>query len=183
MVIESKRDPVVSAEDNKPKREQFLNQEPLGSGARKTVYAYPDENGDKVIGFFHDYIIQPNERTLRKQFYLTKIVNLLLPKEIPGIYDYGAEPAFIIRERVDFTHLDLASNKDREEYEGLIAKLESIGIEVDRTSLNFVRSRNGTIVYLEELGPYSKAKLMEAITNTLSGDKQEAAIEFAALLK
>ena len=64
--------------------------EPIGVGGEKKVYQDP-KNPDRVVGIFREHIEEtPNQ--IKARFYLTKILHLLFPKNIPDMHWAGSEP-------------------------------------------------------------------------------------------
>ncbi len=70
---------------------------PIGEGKEKKVYVNP-ENQDRVIAeikkpkeaeYKMDVPLDYSPRQLKGAFYLTKIAHLLLPKNVPEIYQAG----------------------------------------------------------------------------------------------
>ncbi len=86
------------------------NQEPFGIGAEKKVYQ-DKENPDRVVSVRHTR--ESLSREAKGRFYLTKILHLLFPKNIPNIHLSSAKPNITVRKKVE---LDSAHHTIRERY-------------------------------------------------------------------
>lgn len=80
---------------------------PIGVGSEKRIYNDPI-NKDRVIAKFHEHIEETVNQT-KARYYLTKILHLLLPKNIPDMHWTGSDPhAYAIdKVEVDESHKKL----------------------------------------------------------------------------
>jgi hypothetical protein len=81
--------------------------EKLGTGAEKTVYTDPD-NEKLAKAVFHkearETTSDGTEQTpeyIKARFYLTKILHLLYPKNIPDMHMSASEPNMIVVDRAE----------------------------------------------------------------------------------
>lgn len=153
------------------------DKEPLGVGVEKTFYQDTD-NSDRVIGYYKegtaDREVSPRERIAR--FYLTKIMHILFPQNIPDIHMSTSSPHAIMRKKVEFSpnhdtmrqvllqkeqgkelspELARAYNtagekiRDDPEVKRFAGVLESFGVDVDHEPQDFSYDTDGNIIYVE----------------------------------
>ena len=148
--------------------------EQIGLGSEKIVYQ-DRNNPNKVIGVFEEWEKKtPNQ--MKGMFYLTKILHLLLPKNIPDMYWAGSESRAYQSTKVehDDRHKVLnsyvSSGKDtisREEVgESIEAdsavgqlqkELEKLGIRsLDYAAVNYSSDSEGNILYLDTFYVWKK---------------------------
>ena len=147
--------------------------EQIGLGSEKIVYQ--DRNDpDKVIGVFEEWEKKtPNQ--MKAMFYLTKILHLLLPKNIPDMHWAGSESRAYQSDKVehDDRHKVLNSgmsgtvNLPIEEIEKSIEddsavrelqkELEKLGIKsLDYAPVNYSMDSKGNILYLDTFYVWKK---------------------------
>ena len=81
-------------------KEKFhLFDEPLGKGAERTVYPSAD-HPDRVVGIYHEGS-EETPRSMKATYYLTKIVHLLFPANIPDVQFAASDPNAVGRTRVE----------------------------------------------------------------------------------
>ncbi len=109
--------------------------EPIGEGRDKKVY--PDAgNKDRVIAEFKEHIEEtPNQ--IKARYYLTKILHLILPKNIPDMHMAGSEPNVY---KVDKIEVD-ESQKVMQEFAtiGFSAKVEDLRRRKDKNYLELTK--------------------------------------------
>src|SRR3989344_2951662 len=147
--------------------------EQIGLGSEKIVYQ-DRNNPDKVIGVFEEWEKKtPNQ--MKGMFYLTKILHLLLPKNIPDMHWAGSESRAYQSTKVehDDRHKVLNSgmsgvaNISREEVEESIEddsnvrdlqkELEKLGIKsLDYAPVNYSSDSEGNILYLDTFYVWKK---------------------------
>ena len=69
-------------------KDKVETQKSLGKGGEKTVYPYPD-NSQRVIGVYsskHEFLWEKSPEYNKAKFYLTKILHMLFPENIPDIH-------------------------------------------------------------------------------------------------
>lgn len=148
-------------------------------GREKKVEPHPTLP-DHVIGKFHEAAL--SERYVRARFYLTKIMHLLFPENIPAIYQSTTEPNQIETQRQDLDgdHLWYRKYQEKVEngaptnYDELRArnienkynrnpkavkfqdKLHSLGIISDDiySPVNFTLDENDNPIYLDSFSPW-----------------------------
>lgn len=89
-------------------RFELKKAEKIGEGAEKTIYSHP-ENPEKVIARWH-YDTKESLEQVRGRYYLTKILHLLFPKNIPDIhqiYKSGEQVAILEKKEPDTIHKKL----------------------------------------------------------------------------
>lgn len=150
------------------------DQEPLGIGDEKKVYQ-DKENPDRVIGMYKRKEISPEQTKAR--YYLTKILHILLPKNIPDVHLSTAKPNAIMRKKVELgsAHHTIRGrmlekgflNKEKHIVEALGTirndvriielkrKLNDIGVNFDDFSGNFGIDNKGNAQYIEDFQPFN----------------------------
>ncbi len=68
-------------------------------GGRERTYFEDQDSKEKLVGVYKR-CAKPNEA--RSRFYLTKIIHLLYPKNIPDVFLSANDPNVIIRKKEDF---------------------------------------------------------------------------------
>ncbi|MBI2023178.1 hypothetical protein HYT01_01270 [Candidatus Giovannonibacteria bacterium] len=113
--------------------------EHLGTGAEKEVYTDPN-NRDRVVAYFREHVDEtPNQ--IKARFYLTKILHLLMPKNIPDMHWAGSDPHAYQTDKIEVDenhkimqeYVDLAREAHHKKYkinEELSDKIFEIGDKV-----------------------------------------------------
>ena len=160
----------------------------IGFGVEKSVHRDP-ENPDKVIGVYHKGI--ESGRVVRARFYLTKILHLLFPKNIPDIQASYSNPNIVKRSRVtpDELHKTIEKVRKMEFRDKTVPKdliredvnarrkiawdqkveiftkhLRELGIDDDYSVNNFTYDEDGNPVWLDTVDPWyspTKPRLQE----------------------
>lgn len=152
--------------------------EPIGEGEQKKAFINPDDESRIISEVKEETEIQKDTpRQLKGRYYLTKIAHLLLPKNIPDIYQAGESvdgKQVVDTERISHTpehaHLqDVRKSGGDEEMAGeqvveemgkemreLDEKLEDIGLgfNIDENIGNYTKSETGDVYYLETFKPW-----------------------------
>ncbi|MBI3633953.1 MAG: hypothetical protein HY226_06740 [Candidatus Vogelbacteria bacterium] len=181
----------------------------LGRGREKIVYADPD-NKKLAKGIFHEYKTESIEK-VKGRFYLTKILHMLYPKNIPGIHLSASNPHMIIVDKVDDqianikeqlgTHVmekniakdlteelgelidDISFNKRK-----IIDGLDHLGVIIDEFPPNFAIDEKNNIKFVDSIDPwhvdanYSSNKLKKAIENLEDAAQKKRALIYLAQL-
>lgn len=161
---------------------------PLGDGAEKMVYENPN-NPEQAIGIFHEGEPQSPELT-KGRFYLTKILHLLFPKNIPDMHLAATEPNMIGVDRVeDSARSFTLAERSGQAFRDLRVNLDSAGVTFDDYSQNLKFNKKGDLFYVDSFMPwgedeesvsepwFDKEKLEAAIQN-LDDDKKELALSY-----
>lgn len=172
------------------------NLKPIGkihSGAEKSVYENPN-NPEQAIGIFHKREAQSTELVIGR-FYLTKILHLLFPKNIPDMHLTSSDPQAIIVDKVGNDDKSVTyEHRDTSELRGVSSKIESAGIKnLDDYWFNFKFNKDGDIAYVDSFLPwrtevgrsvreYDTERLENAIQN-LDDDKRELAMTYLKRLE
>lgn len=172
----------------------------LGEGTEKNVFADPIDP-DKVHAEYKE--IRWSRRQVRASFYLTKILHLLLPQNIPDIYSSQYQPHKYVAQRkhLDVDHKALSDLRKRIETRGLsqeerdlwyalrgrheekIAKsqlrdkLTDLRIVFDQNLLNFSIEPSGEVVYLENFSPWTHKTLTPELKLFFDSQKLSEAID------
>lgn len=170
------------------------DQEPFGIGAEKKVYQ-DKANPDRVIGMYKRKEISPEQAKAR--YYLTKILHIILPKNIPDVHLSVAKPNVIMRKKVELgsAHhvireqwlkekmIDRANEHHINRAMGNIAndpkvrtlkdKLFNAGVDVDNFPGNFGIDNEGNAQYIEDFGDI----YFESGRFSFNEDKLTSAIE------
>lgn len=155
-------------------------QKPLGEGDDRKTFVDP-ANAERVISVTKEGAEKDTYLQMKGRFYLTKIVQALLPENIPKIYQIGETregTQMVDRERIAHTPGHAALQEARqeggsEEDEELAAKqmvkemgkgmhnlnveLADVGIEIDRGEANvgnYTKNETGNVHYLESFKPW-----------------------------
>ena len=171
---------------------ESADQKPLGEGGERKIYVNPEDES-KIISELREEAEKDTPRQLKGRYYLTKIAHLLLPKNIPDIYQAGEsidEKQTVDRKRISHTrgHSRLQeirrSGEDEESAREQIVQeigegateldeeLERIGISyniIDSNVGNYIKDKNGNVYYLETFKPWEVSpgdpKELEAFFN------------------
>ncbi len=157
---------------------------PIGEGAEKKVFINPEDQ-KKVISERKEGIEEETglekdtHRQLKARYYLTQIVQLLLPKNIPHVYNIGESKQGIqiadveriehmesharlqeinkLRGDTDLIKKDIEKELGEEGYE-LIDKLHEFGLgsSIDETFGNYIKDEKGNVRYIETFNPWEK---------------------------
>jgi cell division protein FtsB len=157
---------------------------PIGEGKEKKVFVNP-ENPERVIAeikkpkeaeFKMDTPLDYSPRQLKGAFYLTKIAHLLLPKNVPEIYQVGETKEgqqTIDSERIDNSPQDISGA----EFVTLKEALEKIGLEFiaeeHRNLSNYSKGEDGNAKYTETLMPWRVGKFGARHRVELSFDEKD----------
>lgn len=125
----------------------------IGRGSEKEVYIN-QENPDHVIGVFHEDQKETPYK-VKGRFYLTKILHLLFPKNIPDVHLAATDPHLIEIDRVEVdnsvSNRELLENKDKK---ALYEKTLDLGALLDYHYSNFGYDQEGNLVYLDSVDPW-----------------------------
>jgi len=73
-------------------------EEPVGVGAERLVFQHPYDT-KKVVAL--EKLNKRDSIEARGEYYLTKIMHILFPENIPNIYSYYSKPSASIRQKVE----------------------------------------------------------------------------------
>ncbi len=147
----------------------------LGRGREKVVYTDPD-NESRVKGIFHEYKKEGVEK-IKGRFYLTKILHILYPDNIPDIHLAASNPHMIIIDKVDDQiavtkqqlgklgkdkHLADELQEELKELNERVAyhkrevskPLGNLGVTVDSAPGNFTLDANDHITFVDTVEPW-----------------------------
>lgn len=159
----------------------------LGKGMEKIVYEDPNDT-NRAIGFFHEYRSEPPE-IVKGRFYLTKILHLLFPKNIPDIHMVSSNPNALVVDKIDGDSVPPDNlKKFVSAYYELRDKLSDLDIPADSAHINYKFDTKGDFYYVDSFNPWSRVishenlnfdleKIRMAI-NGLESDKRELAISY-----
>ena len=168
---------------------------PIGKGAEKLVYLNPDNNR-QVIGSYHGK--EGRVGNIKASFYLTKILHLLFPKNIPDIHQVTAIPKTITRQRIETDSLHKDAQRDdsfgwearvklkgkldqNSEYKRFRDTIYSLGVNLDTAPLNFSLDPEDNPVYLDDFKYWDHdvaEKLQKAIEHKLQEPERTRALKF-----
>lgn len=158
-----------------------LQGEPFASGDEKDIYEHHDPQ--KIVKVTVDdgegKFEAGNERYIKAEFYLTKILHLLFPDTIPDIHGVSFKHQATIHERkeLDEAHRTLQNfyhkanlgedvetgekeqkafeiSKQRKQTTTIIQRLQNMGIVIDRAHQNFAEDKKGSVIYLDSIIPW-----------------------------
>lgn len=163
---------------------ESAGQEPLGEGEDRKVFVDPEDE-TRVISERRDSFEIEGEKgpekdtiyQLKGRFYLTKIAHLLLPKNIPDVYQAGESPdgkQTIDAERISHTEGHAMLQKARlfdmsekaaarkmqkemgQEIQDVTMSLSDLGFgfNIDENISNFTKDEEGNVHYLETFKPW-----------------------------
>ena len=166
---------IKKVEENSPK---------IGEGSEKVVFEHYTKP-DRVIGIYkedaQDNIWSDGNEERKTTFYLNKIMNLLYPQNFPPTHLVSSEPRAMERGRVMGTPL-VKSDRLSDEFKNLISSFAESGIAVDPDINNFLRDRDGNIVYVDDFAGYDQnydpKKLRLAIESKLEGEDKVRALKY-----
>lgn len=154
----------------------------VGEGSQNRVFQDP-HRPERVIGFYKGGHENPPE--VKGRFYLTKILHILFPDNIPDIEFSTSEPSTTGRQKVELGPLHekvkkyiLSVEKERvkperagdaeeaeetietiekdERVQKLIMDLRKVGVRVDAKGVNFGFDERGNVKYIEIFPAYSR---------------------------
>ncbi|MDP3770427.1 MAG: hypothetical protein Q8R40_05845 [bacterium] len=156
---------------------EFKVGEYIARGTEKKVYEDADDP-EKVIGLYH--MPAMSKERVKAQFYLTKILHMLFPKNIPDIYLSASDPHVVRKEKIstDVTHKiiqkwyepgadrrNISEDEHRKlddvtgaiysdpKYMEFITDLDKLGVHIDSYVTNFTRDSEGNMIYLDDIDP------------------------------
>lgn len=146
----------------------------IGTGHERRVYEHPRDK-EKVVAVEKNSE-QKTVAEAKGMYYLTKIIHLLLPENIPDVHSYQTRPSLSVREKVDLgeSHNVLREHVIQDRYlgglpedeqsrvlkehsnimedvrtEDLVTKLDELGLRYDYTGVNFGFDKQGNAKYIE----------------------------------
>lgn len=156
-----------------------LAEEPLGSGKDKVVYEWGDE---QKIAFTTSGLKNSEQANRVKQsYYVTKLLHLLMPENVPDMKIAGWQPPLQISERVKaqesngrslFSKLKIMLAEKR-----LKRKLDKLGVIYDDFHTNFMPDESGNQNYIDSfglVGSYTIEKLEQAAQSLPADEKVKA---------
>jgi hypothetical protein len=173
-------------------KEKVETQGYLGGGGSKVVYPHPDKP-DRVWGVIRPDVLGNAEgdnqevEKVKATFYLTKILHMLFPKNIPDVSMVTTEPESIVRQKIDTSHIGNIDNpsdvQSIYEFDKLLGEL---GIIVDDYASNHAIDSEGNVIYFDDVYVwsingdrfYDQNKLRKAIKEKLSGEEQTKALTY-----
>lgn len=126
----------------------------LGKGIEKKVYENP-HNPERAVGVFH--VLRPeSQETIKARFYLTKIIHLLFPKNIPDMHSVTSDPKTIEVDKIDDDGSLPAENLKRfvPNYHSLVEKLYDLGLAFDHADVNYKFDKKGDFYYVDSFLPW-----------------------------
>ncbi|MDP3726309.1 MAG: hypothetical protein Q8R36_03880 [bacterium] len=155
---------------------ESMGLKPLGEGDEKRVFVNP-ENKRKIISETKEEVEKDTPRQLRGRYYLTKIAHLLLPKNIPDIYQVRESvdgKQTIDAERISHTQGHALLQEKRQSggdeesagkqiTEEMGAEIGKLDLELERIGLsfsidgnigNYTKDEKGDVYYLETFKPW-----------------------------
>lgn len=170
----------------------------IDEGREKKVYGH-HERKDLVVSEFHKQKwLEETPEQIKARFYLTKILHLLYPQNIPNIHLAASEPHALIIDRVKGS--TMASLMDEaEKIDDFYQELDSLGVYLDFKHWNFLKTKKDggeeDLMYVDTFDAYKILRdengkpvridrwylpdaLKEAIVTNLSGDKRERALKY-----
>lgn len=157
---------------------ESAGKEPLGEGIQKRSFADP-KNEKRVIVEIKKAAEKDTHRQLKGRYYLTKIAHLLLPKNIPDIYQVGESrdgqqtidveriahsPGHALLQKVRRTGGEEEPARKQiieemgREMSDLDLKLGDIGLgfNIDESVGNYTRGESGSVYYMETFKPWQR---------------------------
>ena len=152
--------------------------EPIGEGEEKIVFL-DSKNKERVIAEAKesDFLERETPRQLKGRYYLTQIVHLLLPENIPAVYQ--ASESLDGLQSVDAQHIPHTEShkqlvgarhlyKERiaieeevakeigKEIHDINSKLADLGfyLEIDDDLVNYIKDEKGNVQYIETFKPW-----------------------------
>lgn len=158
--------------------EKKRDEEPLGAGAEKVVYAHGDK---KVLAFLTERKKEPNlPDRMKESFYISKILHLLLPENIPDIHLAGSQPAVMVAERINppdnYGKRILSRLKKPFAKALLVHRIHKLGVFVDTFPSNFMLNSSGKPNYIDSfIFSYSlmSGKLERALQDLPDAERQK----------
>jgi len=158
--------------------EEIKTGEYIAGGLEKTVYADP-EDPEKIIGLYR--LSNKSAERMKEIFYITKILHLLFPKNIPNIHLGTSEPNMVKKQRIETDEIhgiiqgarerlletslrDIARDsrkindtKDKiyqsGKYKAFLNAVGTLGVSIDEAAINYSFDREGNIIYLDDIDP------------------------------
>ncbi len=168
----------------------------LGSGFEKEVFE-DLENPKFAIGVFHEHSHEESPHRAKGRFYLTKILNLLFPENIPDFHLAATKPHAIIVDKVEGRKFHINTfgrqSEDRDDLSSLREKIGSLDIVIDSHHQNFMYDEKDNMKYVDSINPwyitgkgmvrlnYNPVRLAEAMQNLKEEEKVKGLIYLSRL--
>jgi hypothetical protein len=158
-------------------------EKPFGGGMERDVYRHATDKR-KVIAVERKEVYERSARGARGEYYLTKIMHILLPQHIPDIHLYASKPSAAVRQKVEMgaAHEQVRdavidrkrveegiklsraykeSLKSDSRVHDLLRAIKGLGIGVDSYSMNhFGFDQNGNVKYVETFPAFSGERIL-----------------------
>jgi len=152
-------------------RPEKITGEEIGSGTEKTVYRHKHDK-EKVVGVFHEERSYNKETVnqVKGRFYLTKLLHILYPKNIPNMHLAAADPHMVVVDYVKGSPVNIGPREEDDWVDKLIIDdldrqlINQTGVQMDIYPGNYQKDKSGNLVYVDTLKAY------EIITE--NGEKQ-----------
>lgn len=138
----------------------------IGHGTEKNVFGSSDKNKDQqstVIKESHaDTHDERDFNYVKAQYYLTKILHLLFPKNIPNIHFTTVENGHhvTVEQKIEQDKNPIKNNDDLinflKERGKLLEKFYDLGIFYDDGAKNFGFDNEGNMIYFDSVNPWRK---------------------------
>ena len=84
----------------------FDKKEPIGQGGERKVFQHPNDS-QKVIGVYENHVTPATPNRVKGRYYLTKILHLLFPDNIPDVYTTAPSGHIAEKKERDVDHLNI----------------------------------------------------------------------------
>lgn len=169
----------------------------LTEGNSKNVYLHP-ENPEQVRCVFRNEC--ESETDLKGSLYLTKILHLLFPKNIPDMYGFQYNPginwSYVDRQLINIDKSkETQVSRKSQEWQSLVNSIGQLGVSLDTGNRgNFAFDDKGNFWYVDSVDSWGIRNQNQLIANfdcaalqnaimKLSPDKQEEALNYFEQLK
>ena len=158
-----------------------LNEKAIGYGQEKIVVDHP-MSPDKVVSVYKSSETMTGEEA-RIRYHLQKLLRLLLPDNVPDIYDVYSKPATLVTEKitppVGFKKLE-AKVLGGKRLSAFLKYLDGLGIYYDFEGVNFKTGPKGTPYFVDNFvirDIYNiDSNLRSTIDENLEGEQREEAL-------
>lgn len=163
------------------------SQKPVGRGTEKIVYPHP-EDSSKIVGVYYDkngdYEFQKSPEYRGAEFYLSKILHLLFPKNFPDFHMTTSRPKTVIKGRINIAQERVSI--DDPDVAAFCNQIKELKLSIDTAGSNLVRDKDNNLVYVDDVWPWSSPteklydsdKLYQLIIQKLKNGERDDALKY-----
>lgn len=149
------------------------------------MYINPHDESKAIAVYHEDH--QQSSEVIKARFYLTKILHMIYPDNVPNIHSVTTEPATKTMEYVrdgSKTQGPIRGFLSGRRRNNFIDELYKLNILVDEGGSNFLLNEDGNLLYIDEFyfssldGDKPLRGLKKLIDTRLAGSSREMALQY-----